>query len=450
MAWKMTDQSLLSTFERVVQNWPAGRAILSARRDQFDTNHGLFYSPIRYDEAAFERPHSNVPGESWIRSAFSTFVRDEFGAGTSTPIMSPNSSRGTPVDLKQISMQIRDQLEQRLVYAGGVEEVIGPISGLDPVPRVYALVCSDYFGNALNRKHLSIDQFRTSMSNMRVGFRLVLLGLPFRDQNPLRVHNRPEQVTLAEALFLTRLHCTALAVYQALPTGADIVVLSDGSLYAPILGVDVDAADRYVDGVRRLRDDLNMRGTVSIVELRHLISLYDAGTGIFAGCCDEISDLLLHLRSRREDPEFDRLFNSVVVGMRWNYNTKSAGVQSADIAHWIASGQLDPLTKLPDSARMDAVAARYAAVNLALRWHNVVATMMPTAIRGTMHAKPGQVALPRVGSCFPWNGVATFEPDCGDFMKIEVHSLSEAARRNMALEPRMNDAGEVLFYERRR
>jgi hypothetical protein len=59
-------------------------------------------------------------------------------------------------------------------------------------------------------------------------------------------------ITLAEALFLVRLHCTALAIYQVLPTGADIVILSDGRLYAPILGVDEEAAQQYVNSIARI------------------------------------------------------------------------------------------------------------------------------------------------------------------------------------------------------
>jgi pyoverdine/dityrosine biosynthesis protein Dit1 len=268
------------------------------------------------------------------------------------------------------------------------------------------------------------------------------------------VQNSPSQITLAEALFLVRLHCTALAIYQVLPTGADIVILSDGRLYAPILGVDEEAAQQYVNSMRHLRDHLNLRGTISIIDLKHLIELYDAESGEFEECCRYIFSQLLKWRKSTAEVMFAQQFSSLALGIRWNMNSKLLGGDHCDVAAWISSdkthSEFPAGQKFSHPDDVDKIAARYAAVNLALRWHNVVSTMLPTAIRGTMHPKPCQVALPRLGSCFPWNGVAIAEFGRGGQIDVQVHSLCEAQRRGLDLVGRVDNKGEIVYYERRR
>ena len=444
----------LSSFEQLFNEWPTGQSIKSTRQDRFDGNHGLFYAPLKYVTAPIPKPPTKTPAFSWIRGAFADFVRDEFSSTQDKYDHKKIEVAQRNADLYSISASLRDQTEQQLVYGGTLEDIISSIEGFDTVSRVFAIMCSDSFGNTANSHNVSLEQFRSYMTNMKVGCRIVLPGLPFRDQNLLRVDNNPSAVTLAESIFLIRLHCTALAIYQVLPTGADVVVLSDGTLYAPILGVEESEAELYLDNVRRLRDHLNLRGTVSIIELKKLVEIYDGGTGDFQECCDDIFTTLIDFKKHPgADTEFMLQYNSLARGMRWNYNTRKFGSSLQDTAKWVQYGENcfdGKCSPLPDSNFIDEVSARYAAVNLALRWHNVITAVLPTAMRGTMHPKPGQVALPKLGSCFPWNGIAVTESGGGSKLLVEVHSLAEANRRDLDLVAHATNSGNIIFYQRRK
>lgn len=436
-----------STFERRFDELVAGTTLHSVRHEAFDAHHGLFYAPLRYEVAQAPELFTAVPDEKWIADALAKFVRAEFGIPPSEASdYGDIPLAGDTVELVDIALSLRDRFEQHLVYGDLIATILADVRDFDIVRQMYSLLCTDAFGQTVNRKNIAYDLFESFLTNMKVGCRLVVPGLPFRDQNSLRTRDDPGHTTLSEALFLIRLHCTALAIYQVLPTGADVLVLSDGPLYAPIFGVNREDAIEYVNGVKRLRDDLNIRGTVSIIDLQQLLRLYDRGSGAFEACVEQIEKVILAIR-KRDMPD---TFVALERGMRWNFNTRSSGLNAQVIREWLQTGEAPSLgAVLPSPEGISLIAARYAATNLALRWHDVIQRMFPTVVRATMHAKPDQMALPRLGSCFPWNGVAVGRQGPQGLIDIEVHSLAEAARRGYPLVGHADRTGAVVYYERK-
>ena len=444
----MDSDALLTTFERYIDTAPSGRAVVTMRVDLFDVNYGLFYAPLRHIQGELKRPATTTPGEEWIFDAFGNFVKDEFQQQMVPPQWSSPAAERSAESLIELAIRLRDETEQALVYGAGMKRILDGRTGLDFIPDVHAVLCDDHFGRKANAQNVSIEDFRKKISGLGRGCRIVLLGLPFRDQNPLRVRDDADHVTMAEALFLIRLHCSALAVYQVMPSGTDIAVLSDGSLYAPIFGVEEQEAEAYLAKIRKLRTDLNMKGTVSIVDLKRLVSIYDDGNGIFDKCVEDVKTQILKRVRQALDGTFTSQFRILAHGMRANLNSKRYKASTEERINWLQSGERGD-SDLPELDQIAETAAFYAAVNLALRWHDVVRQVIPTTIRGTMHPKPGQFALPKLGSCFPWNGVAIIDQQDRRKMNIEVHSLSEAQRRGMVLTAHADQAGNVIYYSRR-
>lgn len=447
----MQDPVQLSRFERDIEELLPSHSLVSERHERFDAHHGLFYSPLKYVPRPLTYPPPPDLSIDALRALLVGFIRDEFSGSSVTPDYYVPPTEPATEGLVDTATSLRDAFESELVYGDTIDEITGELSGPDPVPRVHALLCSDHFGSKANAKHVSCEQFRSVAQNLRLGVRLVALGLPFRDQNRLRTRDSADSVTLAEAYFLIRLHCTALAIYQVLPTGADIVVLSDGNLYAPIFNVEPSAAKRYLTSVRSLRNSLNFSSTVSIVDLKLLVDRYDGGSGRFYGDVAAYEKAINDALHSGQLADVQSQLDALMYGMRWNYNNANGCTATVEqVKRWLLDGSCDPVDALPSPAEVMAIASRYASLNLALRHHNVVGRMLPTAVRGTMHPKPGQIGLPKLGSCFPWNGVAVVDRRKAGMPSVEVHSLSELSRRGVEVTCRPSAAGVALYYERKK
>lgn len=78
--------------------------------------------------------------------------------------------------------------------------------------------------------------------------------------------------------------------------------------------------------------------------------------------------------------------------------------------------------------RASHAALQYASFNLALRYLRVFERYLPTTIRATIHAKPGQLGVPSLGKVFPWNGIPVATADEPQVSELHVVALSEAGR----------------------
>ena len=65
-----------------------------------------------------------------------------------------------------------------------------------------------------------------------------------------------------------------------------------------------------------------------------------------------------------------------------------------------------------------------------------------------MHAKPGQIAVPQLGSCFPWNGVALLpKPDVASMRSLEIRRFYDLGRKHKELVAyRDSESQSFLFF----
>lgn len=420
------------SYEAAIDHLNPGLTVSRIQRDIFDPHCGVFLDSPAYNVIDAPSLNENLPDETWVLDQFTKFVRIEFGSKRceTEPLIPLGTAE--EVDFLKTALQVRNLYEQNLAH--DAERILKGVAG--NLARSYDILCSNAFGSRENRKNISYESLSRALNT---GYELVVPGLPFRDQNPLRTQNEPDEVTLAEAYFLTRLHCTALALTEATSIGASVTVISDGSLYAPIFDVKTRDADTYLKRVRSLRDFLGFDGTVAIVDLNHLIRLYDRGTGKFMKSVAHIEKILTEFRQTETDAV--ESFIGIERGIRWNLNTRKY-VEPFDVfSHWAKTGDVGK-SSLPGPEYITEKAIRYAAVNLALRWHELIRRMLPSSIRATVHAKQGQVALPRLGSVFPWNGVAILEEN----NEVSIMPLADAKRPGYQLSPSRTPEGVVAYY----
>lgn len=405
----------LNEIESTWENGPVASRLIASRDDAFDFRAGLFHAPLRWRWEALSHDVVAIPSAEWSRDALESFVRDEFGSRTTSRPMPESLPRSTVTcSLRETAQRHQAWAERRFVYDPQAQARLAALVLSEPEPRrrLYELLVSAPIGARENRKNITATEFGEKILpsvDLRVGARLIAMGLPFRDQNPFRTDDSPHAPTLAEAAFLIQMHTTALALYQVFPSGSTVTIIADGRFYAKTLGTSEDAASAYLHNLRRLRNDLNMQGTVSLIDLQDVVDRFSRRTmdlNLFNNTVASVED---HLRDAvAEGGVHEQLMRSVALGMRWNYATRdlSVGVGRRELWEWM-HGSSPPAGALADlNELVDAAAITYAAQNLALRFHAVVPTMLPGFIRASVHPKHLQVGLARNGSISPWNGVA--------------------------------------------
>ncbi|MHC8609903.1 L-tyrosine/L-tryptophan isonitrile synthase family protein (plasmid) [Paenarthrobacter ureafaciens] len=372
-----------------------------------------------------------LPSTEWLIENLDLFVRAEFSEH-------PGQAANVPkVPQVETTEYLPDGfLEQFLessewsTYSFN-ESFSGSPEGM--ASAVYRLLCNPRVGskrNAYNNtERETIDKLVPAISrNSRLLF--VLPGFPFKDQNLFRVPYEASHPDLADISFIIRLHRLTQALYQVHPFGADILVLTDGDLYADIFDVkrsDVEAYGRRLASYRNL---LNLQGTVSFYSLHKLIMRSPADAACFWQVVADIESWLEDSNERVERTTEN--LKVLRLGMRRNMQTRERlGSLSHGEAWHILWGNADELgsphrgLREELDRRVEAAASRYAAVNLALKWTKLIDRWFPDAIRGTVHAKPGQFALAGSGGAYAWNGVAwSNESHPSSIDEIEVKPFS--------------------------
>ena len=236
----------------------------------------------------------------------------------------------------------------------------------------------------------------------------------------------------------------------------ECIVVSDGTAYAPFFDVDKRDAAIYLDQLRLIRDNLNLTKSIHFLDLADLIEMdcKSAAIGNYLPFSKIRSVVRRQLATARSADEATNTRFSPCLRYAVEFKHPSA------CGRRYRSGSLACLASncaaiLNDSKRLQgligqmnqrsiqtAVALDYASFNLALRFSNVLGRFFPDAIRLTSHPKPGQVAAPRSGATYPWNGVAvasTLEEDGLSFDSItcmEAHSaIRMRLRRSTSMGP---------------
>jgi L-tyrosine isonitrile synthase len=453
-------QGYFSKIERAWQGMPAGTALNRRRVSRFDTVSSVLYAPIEYEYPfVADKLSCDEPTNGWIREQFVAFVRGEFGSSDEPrPLPSrfaPDVSSERTVGLAYLEEYLEiceaDLIYHRLAARGTDQDAD------DQAGAIFEVLCDPFLGHKKNRTNVLVDEFRSAIDEqLRRRDRLLFLlpSFPFKDQNRFRTFSGASTVDMGEISMLVRLHALALALYQKHPFGADIVILSDGLLYSSVFGVEDTHARRYREQLRGFRNLLNLQGTVSILDLKELIDHFSVGTE--TNRVIQVIDLVRSFISDFEGSqgECGEAFAVLKKGMKWNMNTRDRLAHLDDEAAWCVlteSHRHAVPTRLTgdwDSLDRDGAfaASSYAAVNLALKYFDLVNLVFPGAFRATVHPKPGQLAVPIVGGVYPWNGVGMSMTSQLSARSVETHPLHALPSQSFRL-VRLDMTGEPLLFE---
>lgn len=403
--------SEMSKIERYWKNSTGPISLVRKRIVEYDPYAGMTYQPMSYVLRDFHLDFTNPP-KDWIVDNLIKFIRTEFSSRQQCL-----PQRFFPKINKKLFFSDKNFIdffrESEAVDAINYEnKMMDSPEGM--AKNIYDILCDHKIGSPKNRKNNDEDKFIEDMvpviaSKSRLLF--LLPGFPFKDQNKFRSLFSADIPDIAELSFMIRLHKLTQSLYQVHPYGVDVVVLSDGDLYCDIFNVEKDCVNLYLKRLVQYRNKLNIQGTLSILSLKELIDR--SGTnGEAWGVVDYISKKIESILSI-SSPELISLFDVLISGMKWNFNSKLILENCPDTISWkllcckeceIEDKYISLWRNINELAT--SAALKYAAVNLMLTWLDLIKYFFPGTIRGTVHPKPGQFALADSNNSFPWNGIA--------------------------------------------
>jgi pyoverdine/dityrosine biosynthesis protein Dit1 len=407
-----------SKLERYWDDIPLRGALTRKRTLGFDAVSGMSTSPMQYVVDAVQVDES-VPSMEWVSKALAEFVRDEFGASPSR-------------ELRDVKIQEIQYLESDFLpnfarrgenIRGLIPSVPSAMSDAEMAGLIFDLLADERIGarkNATNNSKSEFIERQSEVIRERGRLLVVLPGFPFKDQNILRVPFGAEYPDLAEVSFMLRLHRLTQIVYQFHPYGADVLVLSDGSVYEDIFEVPTGSSDGYLRRLRFLRQQMNLSGTISFLPLK---DLYDVVRERVAHVEDFVRRSISELR---RDPTTRATFDSLDSGMKRNLsNAEILGELAFDerVRSMADSGATEESPMVQAAAkelqhRAVHAANEYAVFNLMMRRLGLIERFFPEAIRGTVHPKRGQFGLNGASGGFAWNGVAW-----GEDIPTKLHNV---------------------------
>ncbi len=444
--------------ERAWATMPRGSALTRVRVERFDSTSSILYAPMeyRFDSVPDLRP--SQPQRDWIESAFRAFVRGEFPARKVD--LAYRALGLNIVDERVVGFDFLERVlgrfEDELVYNGRLDPLI-ELATRDMTAAVIEVLCDPLLGHVKNRQNLDLRSFRALVERqVEDGDRLMFIvpSFPFKDQNPFRTLSEPHAFDLGELGLMLRLHALALALYQVHPFGADMVVLSDGRMYAETFGVKRSEADKYREQLRAFRNLLNIQGTVSVLDLESVLDHFTSPVDRSSPVWDTKQHIAGHIRElAKGDGQAAASFLTLKQGMKWNLRSREELANLSLRRAWDLLTSINPPDVAPslralwtdlDERAMDA-AVDYAATNLTVRYLDLLQLVFPGTIRATVHPKKGQVALARAGSAYPWNGSAYVDDgDVGPSSIISLPAYQLAPQRLVLV--RLDMTGEPLFF----
>lgn len=450
-----------SKIERAWQTMPWGTNLFRRRTERFDAVSGVFFAPVEYEHLSIVGDlQRDPPPDEWIDARFSEFVRGEFGKTSGTRVVPNGFAPAITSELTaglDFLQEFLRKSEMDLVY-GGLIKSIQAKPGDDMIASIYNILCHPALGhrkNAANVTHKQFAETLTEQLERRDRLTFLLPSFPFKDQNRFRTFSAASTIDLGEIALLTRLHCLALAIYQVHPFGADIVVLSDGLLYASLFGVDETLALRYREQLRGFRNLLNIQGTVSILDLSELLAKFtdDTEEGSRVPRC---TDAIARRLSKHDGAtgELGMTFDVLARGMKWNLSTRDTLRDLTDHDAWIVITEMDRsavplhLREIWETIERRArnAAVRYASLNLTLKYFDFLNRVFPGALRGTVHPKKDQFAIPLSDGLYPWNGVATVSS--GETVtEVRTIAFYEMGSEEVDL-VRLDTSGAPLYFAR--
>lgn len=395
-----------SKIERCWKSFSGKYGLWTTRVIQFDPYASMSSQPVKYILKEFEI-NKKFPDRLWIEKALGAFIRDEFAiSDSSMPSFLPLNIEGEiTITEDYVEKFLRNSEWENLIKVelpkdNTIEEM---------AKCIYELLCNPQIGSTKNRENNDKDSFVKQIIPDLIGQKrllFVLPGFPFKDQNRFRVSYTAASVDFSEVCFLIRLHNLVQVLYQVHPFGGQAIVLSDGRLYQDIFHVSSEEVEEYQYRLRYYRNKLNIQGDVSIIDLKEMIERANEN--------GEIDKIIEHIIQIIKDNCIDQpYFQLLVQGMKWNMNSKELLKELNDEDAWSIlkyqrSDVHSNLTEIWDWYNQLAVEAaeKYAAINLMLKWTELIRNFLPESIRCTVHPKPNQFAL---ATNYAWNGVAWSE-----------------------------------------
>lgn len=438
----------LTAFEHAVSALEKGYRLRLQRVETYDRQHGFFYSVVDCVPEPAKAEMGGMPDPEDIADRLTAFVKGE-ATGTSAPAKPYVAPKLQMTPEARLSTSFVEEFallsEANTAFSQELDDIASkPGRGL--VEQVFSILRSSLLGDRKNAQTLTLDYLEQQLDPIiedRLPIQFVLPAFPFKDQNPFRTCTEPAQPDMGEIALLLHLHSIALSISQIYSYGCSWVVLSDGTLYSHMFGIGPDEAKRYLTCLRSWRNRLNLQQTIHLLDLEECcttVGLTPEPTseiGLPFAEAQQVAQVV-HEASAA-DARVAVHIELLARGMAWNLNTQDLVATSGKPRLWDALQSLRAdfpsaraasrgslRRRLADLAFDTAVA--YASTNLVLQMSNAVGLSFPQALRATVHPKPGQVAVPRSGAVYPWNGVALLDDRASpprSISAVELHELQQ-------------------------
>jgi Pyoverdine/dityrosine biosynthesis protein len=379
-----------------------------------------------------------------IAKMLESLVRDEGGGRAEGPYLDP-LSHATATVSEEIVTDVLAQYEKHVAFGEHTEKILEDAGLPTEDDKVAAILANPHLGNKRNADLATIQEIKRGMQSARAlaaPLVFVLPAFPFKDQNLFRTDIPATVPDMGEVTMLIHLHCLALAINQLSRHDVLWLVVSDGTVYEDMFGVERGSASQYVSALRDWRTRLNIGGSIHFIDQHELIERHEA---TFAGTPEmsfrnteqRILDIIRNAVKAGDDPSEEpiiRAITELAAGMLWNRSWKAAAEKYDRRTLWdvhVASCCKDHLPVEHHEAAGHLwdlaieTASRYAAFNLAARCTGLISNLLPNAIRATSHAKSGQVGIPHDIGVAPWNGLGICSRETNGLFRVKSMPLCQ-------------------------
>lgn len=352
----------------------------------------------------------SVPDDEWLVNRAAEIIRGDPKSTSPLPVDCPVTDRGPLVMIAEPDWNAEFiSLERALLRDSRVR--FGLARDIAPATVIGHVLADGKLGNSRNRTLIDLATIDAKLRLAQAAqspLSLVLPAFPFKNRNIFRSGTDASRVELGEIVLLMRLWALATLIADIHPFGAKWIIASDGIVYHEAFGVPRDEAVGYREKLRRWRSRLGMDATIELLELTDLLkampSFADLHMGIekrlrALGMASEVLRERIPVLARGMRKRMDLGAEVEGYGVESTWRALNEGWPDAEL-----SANEGELRRALTERSMDA-AMKYVSFNLAMRRAGLYQKLFPEAIRATVHPKPGQVAIPRIGTADPWSGV---------------------------------------------